>query len=188
MTILEACEQALLEMDGRAPLKYIYFRVKKLVKLNGKTPEESIRSEIYHHPERFRKRNDKNGWWELASYQTEIAELNQRIKELEEENEILRAVKTEDDFVRRLVEETKKQYKHDKEKTEVIRQILYNMKMSEAEAELDAWIVGKEYKPSLDVHLELFNNKNTNIETNYGPNVDVHDGGTVSLPDKSIKQ
>lgn len=185
MTILEACEQALLEMDGRAPLKYIYFRVKKLVKLNGKTPEESIRSEIYHHPERFRKRNDKNGWWELTSYQTEIAELNQRIKELEEENERLRAVKTEDDFVRRLVEETKNLYKYEKDKMKVIWQILHTLGRRDAEAIIDACLKDKDNQSSLNVNFNHYDNKNTNIETNYGTNVEVHDGGIVSLPNKS---
>ena len=188
MTILEACEQALVEMDGRAPLKYIYFRVKKLVKLKGNTPDESIRSEIYHHPERFRPRSDKKGWWELVSYQTEIAELKQRIGELEEENERLRAVKTEDDFVSRLVEETQNLYIYEKDKMKVIRQILHTLGRKDAEAVIDVCLKDKDNKSPLNLHLELVDKKNTNIEKNYGANVDVHDGGMVGLPDRSIKQ
>jgi hypothetical protein len=87
-----------------------------------------------------------DGWWELVSFQEDIATRDHRIHELEEENARLKAVRTEDDFVRRIVKETKKLYKHDKEKTEVIRQILYKVGRSDAEEELDAWIEGREYR------------------------------------------
>ncbi|MCR5678901.1 MAG: hypothetical protein K6G08_01645 [Prevotella sp.] len=35
---------------------------------------------------------------------------------------------------------------------------------------------------NVNLHLELFSNKDTNIDKNYGPNIDNHNGGTLSLP------
>ena len=100
------------------------------------------------------------------SYQEDIARRDQRIKELMEENKRLKAVKTEDDFVRRLVRETKNLYKHDKGKTEVIRQILYKVGRGDAEEELDAWIEGREYKSSVNVQGDLVINKQVGNEVN----------------------
>lgn len=37
-------------------------------------------------------------------------------------------------------------------------------------------------------HLELVNKKETNIDRNYGPNIDNHDGGVLGLPNKDKKQ
>lgn len=36
---------------------------------------------------------------------------------------------------------------------------------------------------NVNLHFELFNNKETNIDRNYGPNIE-HNGGTLALPDK----
>lgn len=98
------------------------------------------------------------------SYQEEIALRDLRIKELEEENERLKNVRSENDFVRKLVRETKKLYKHEKEKTEVIRQILYKLGRTDAEEELDVWIEGKEYKPSVNVAGDYVVNKHVENE------------------------
>jgi len=62
------------------------------------------------------------------------------------------------------VRETKKLYKHEKEKTEVIRQILYKLGRTDAEEELDAWIEGKEYKPSVNVAGDYVVNKHVENE------------------------
>ncbi|MBR6606494.1 MAG: hypothetical protein IKK92_11645, partial [Prevotella sp.] len=87
-----------------------------------------------------------------------------QIAELTDEIKRLKAIKTEDDFVRRMVKETKLLYKHEKEKTDVVRQILYKLGRSDEEAELDAWIEGKEYKPIMNVTGDYVLNKNVQNE------------------------
>ncbi|UKK68263.1 HIRAN domain-containing protein [Prevotella communis] len=39
---------------------------------------------------------------------------------------------------------------------------------------------------NVNVHVELFSNKDTNIDKNFGPNIE-HNGGTLSLPNKNIE-
>ena len=57
-------------------------------------------------------------------------------------------------------------YKHEKSKTEVIRQILYKVGRSDAEEELDAWIEGREYKPSINIAGDYIANKHVTNEVN----------------------
>ena len=74
----------------------------------SKNKEATIRNCLQMSPKVFRRSPSKPaGWWELISYQEEIDKRDQRIRELAEENEQLKSVKTEDDFVKRLVKETK---------------------------------------------------------------------------------
>lgn len=169
MTQKEAIVKALQTLGGRAQLKEIYPLALEFGNFRGsKDKEATIRNCLQTSPKSFRRSPDKpSGWWELVSFQKEIARRDLRIKELMEENERLKAVKTEDDFVRKLVRETKKLYKHEKEKTEVIRQILYKVGRGDAEEELDAWIEGKEYKPSFNVQGDLVVNKNVEHEVNH---------------------
>ncbi len=47
LTIKDAIERAIGQAGGRADLKQIYATVKKLRRLQGKTPDESIRSDLY---------------------------------------------------------------------------------------------------------------------------------------------
>lgn len=155
-------------LGGRARLKEIYPLAVEIGDFSGSKDEKAtIRNCLLTSPKCFRRSPDKpDGWWELISYQEEIADLDRQIKELMEENERLKAVKTEDDFVRRLVRETKNLYKHEKDKIEVIRQILYKVGRSDAEEELDAWIEGREYKPSLNVAGDFVMSKNVEHEVN----------------------
>ena len=37
---------------------------------------------------------------------------------------------------------------------------------------------------NVNLHFEIINNKDTNIDKNFGPNIDNHDGGLLNLPDK----
>lgn len=83
-------------------------------------------------------------------YRKQIEEVQAHIKELESTIEELKKVPTEDDFVKRMVKETKKLFKHERDKAEVIRQILYKTGRTDAEEELDAWIEGKE-KPLVKI-------------------------------------
>lgn len=107
-------------------------------------------------------------WYEdEAKEQDEkIKKLEIQIKELEVEVDRLKQQPTEDSFVKRLVKETKKLYKHERAKAEVIRQILYKVGRSDAEAELDAWIEGKEKSTTIHVAGDLVQNKNVDNEVN----------------------
>lgn len=89
---------------------------------------------------------------DLKSRETEqkLIEAEKQIIELKAAIEELKKIPSEDDFVKRLVKETKKLYKHEKEKTEVIRQILYKVGRLDAEAELDAWIEDRQ-KPLVNI-------------------------------------
>ena len=140
MTQKEAIIKALEILGGRALLSDIYSHVLKMTKFKpGSNAKATIRTTLQRNPYLFRQSEAKRGVWELVSFQEDIAVRDRRIRELEEENARLRAVKTEDDFVKRLVKETKNLYKHERSKTEVIRQILYKVGRSDAEEELDAY-------------------------------------------------
>lgn len=183
MTQKEAIIKALEVFGGRAELSDLYPHVLKMTKFKpGSNAKATIRTTLQRNPYVFRQSEAKRGVWELVSFQEDIAARDRRIKELEEENARLRTVKTEDDFVKRLVEETKKLYKHERSKTEVIRQILYKVGRSDAEEELDAWIEGREHKTAVSVAGDLVLKKETNIDNNYAPNIE-QNGGTISLPD-----
>lgn len=107
---------------------------------------------------------DENKIVELAA---DNAKKDREIRVLKQQDlERHRKLPTADDFVKRLVKEAKKLYKHDNDKIEVIRQILYNLGCIEAEAELDAWIEGREYKPSVNVEGDYVVTKNVENEVN----------------------
>lgn len=163
MTQKEAIIEALNRLGGKAALKDIYRFAYSLADFSGsKDWKATIRWYLQKETDSFR--STKRGWWELVSFQEDIAVRDKRIKELEVEVETLRKIPKEDDFVRRLVRETKILYKHETDKIEVIRQILYKVGRSDAEEELDAWIEGKEYKPSLNVTGDYVVNKNVDNE------------------------
>ena len=166
MTINEACIKVLTELGGRAPLKLLCMKVQEIVVFKGATPYNSICTELINHPKNFRRTEGKKGWWELVSYQEDIACRNQRIKELEEDNARLKNVRTEDDFVKKFVQETKHFFKHDRKKADTIRQIMIKVGRSDADKELDAWIEGREYKPSINVAGDYVLNKHVDNEAN----------------------
>ena len=154
MTISEACEKVLIDLGGRAQLPDIYPRVLKLVTFTGATPKNSIRTEMKNHPLIFRHSPNKpKGWWELVSYQEEIASRDKRIKELEEENARLKSIKTEDAFVEKMLKETKKRFKHESERNKAVAvsQILAWAGREDASENLDEWLEGKE-KPFIAVN------------------------------------
>lgn len=174
MTQKEAIIKALEKLGGRAQLKEIYPLAMVLGDFTGsEKPENTIRNYLYTNPDCFIKSPNKpKGWWELISFQEEIADMKKRIEALEEENARLKAVPTEDDFVNKLVTDAKNRYKYEKDMIKAIRAILYNLGRTEDAAKLDAWIEGKEYKPSMNVEGDVHVHGNFN---------DVHDNKTVSL-------
>ena len=89
MTQGEAVIKALEDLGGKASLKQIYALAKTYVTFGTKTPEESIRAILLRSP-KAKQKVKGSGWWELVSYQEEIARLEQtisardkRIQELE---------------------------------------------------------------------------------------------------------
>ena len=175
MTISEACEKVLIDLGGRAQLPDIYPRVLKLVTFTGATPKNSIRTEMKNHPLIFRHSPNKpKGWWELVSYQEEIASRDKRIKELEEENARLKSIKTEDAFVEKMLKETKKRFKHESERNKAVAvsQILAWAGREDASENLDEWLEGKE-KPFIAVNGDYVVSKHVENEID-----NVEAGGT----------
>ena len=167
MTQKEAIIKALEMLGGRANLKQIYPLAMELTFFGGNTPENTIRNYLQKNPKLFRPSPGKpSGWWELTSFQEEIAELKAEIQTLKEENEILRAVPTEDDFVNKLVTDAENRYKYEKDMIKAIRTILYNLGRTEDAAKLDAWIDGREYKPSMNFEGDYVVNKHIDHEVN----------------------
>jgi hypothetical protein len=41
---------------------------------------------------------------------------------------------------------------------------------------------------NVNFYFDILNNKDTNIDKNYGPNIDNHDGGVLGLPGKEIME
>lgn len=168
MTQKEAIVKALQTLGGRAQLKAIYPLAVEFGDFSrSKDKEATIRNCLLTSPKCFRRSPDKpSGWWELVSYQEELAKRDLRIKKLMEENERLKAVKTEDDFVERFVEEAKRFYKHERKKADAIRQIMIKVGRRDAEADIDAWIEGREYKSSVNVQGDFVMNKSVEHEVN----------------------
>ena len=154
MTQKEALEQALKDLGGRAHLQDIYpVAIKYITHKEGSKIYDSLRGCI-HDKRRFRPSPDKpQGWYELLSYQEEIASRDKRIKELEEENAQLKSIKTEDAFVEKMLKETKKRFKHESERNKAVAvsQILAWAGREDASENLDEWLEGKE-KPFIAVN------------------------------------
>ena len=175
MTQKDALEQALKDLGGRAHLQDIYpVALKYITHKEGSKIYDSLRGCI-HDKRRFRPSPDKpQGWYELLSYQEEIASRDKRIKELEEENVRLKSVKTEDDFVEKMLKETKKRFKHESERNKAVAvsQILAWAGREDASENLDEWLEGKE-KPFIAVNGDYVVSKHVENEID-----NVEAGGT----------
>ena len=110
MTIKEACIKVLTESGGRAPLKILCMKVQELVVFKGATPYNSICTELLTHPKDFRRTEGKKGWWELTSFQEEMAELKQQVAELTEINKQIMAIPKEADFIEKFLQEVMNDY------------------------------------------------------------------------------
>lgn len=144
MTQKDAIVEALRRLGGKAKMSEICKLARETGDFSGSNaPDNTIRNCIYTNPRDFRK-SEQRGWWELVSYQEEIARRDKLIWELQKENARLRAVPTEDAFVRRFVRETQHFFKHDRKKADIVRQIMIKVGRMDADKELDAWIEGRE--------------------------------------------
>lgn len=111
----------------------------------------------------------------IKELEDKLAEKACEVYELEVEVARLKKVPSEDEFVKRLVKETKNLYKHEKEKTDVIRQILYKVGRSKEEAELDAWIEKREKRFNIRTKKIEIGTLNTEAVN------DVHGNNNVNL-------
>ena len=93
MTQGEAVIKALEDLGGKASLKQIYALAKTYVTFGTKTPEESIRAILLRSP-KAKQKVKGSGWWELVSYQEEIARLEQTISARDERIQELEAQMT----------------------------------------------------------------------------------------------
>lgn len=165
MTQKEAIIEALKRLGGKANLNDIYRLAYTIADFSGsKDWKATIRWYLQKEENAFR--STKRGWWELISYQEDIASRDQRIRELEKENAQLKNVRTEEDFVKRFVKETKHFFKHDRKKADAVRQIMIKVGRADADKELDAWIDGREYKPYYNFAGDYVVNKQVNHEVN----------------------
>lgn len=147
MTHVEALKQVIEELGGRARLIDIYPRVVKLVHFKeGSDIKATLRSALLRHPLHFRQSPGMpdGGWWELVSYQEEMAALKNRVAVLELKVEQLMAIPKEAEFVEKFLQEIMDEYKRRRKEADPIRNILRHMGHEEAAAVLDAWIDEKE--------------------------------------------
>ena len=143
----EAVITALQRLGGRAHLADIYRLAHPLADWSGSQDwKATLRWYLQKGADTFR--SHKRGWWELISYQEELASRDARIKELETEVERLKTIPTEDDFVARFVKKVKHNLKRDKKTVEEIRKLMDTLGRSDADKELDEWLQGK-HKPAV---------------------------------------
>lgn len=145
MTQKDALELALKELGGRAHLQDIYpIALKYITHKEGSKIYDSLRG-CMHDKRRFRPSPGMpRGWYELPSYQEELATLKMENAELKEENMQLRAIPKEADFVESFLQEVMNEYKRKRGEADPIRNILRHMRHEEAAAVLDAWIDERE--------------------------------------------
>lgn len=149
-----AIAKALDERGGRARLIEIYPRIFELsVFKEDSDKQATIRATLQRHPEMFRRSPGKpKGWWELVSFQEDIASRDNRIAELEEQlvardKEIadLKQQETAELFVGRMIEATKTVFATKRNDARPVQQVLVVMNRMEQQ-ELMEWIIGKPTK------------------------------------------
>lgn len=80
LTHKEAVKKVLKELGGRARLRDIYPRVIPLVKYKpGSDIKATLRRLLQTTPNLFRRTEGRKGWWELVSFQEELAVRDRKI-------------------------------------------------------------------------------------------------------------
>ena len=163
MTQKEALEQALKELGGRAHLQDIYpIALKYITHKEGSKIYDSLRGCI-HDKRRFRHSPGMpTGWYELISYQDEIAKYKQEIVKRDEEIsslkrkvELLEKRPTVEEFIRKLVKASKSLFKIHRDHADYIRQALEVLGFTKDAEELASWIEHKENRlASTNMHLK----------------------------------
>ena len=146
MTQKAAIVKALEERGGRARLTDIYPRVIELATFKEDSDKQAtIRTTMQRHPELFRHSPGKpDGWWELVSFQEEIAELKQHVSELTETNRLLATIPKDINLIEKMLPEMMDVCMHERMKADPLRIVLRHLGYEEAAAVLDAWIGEKE--------------------------------------------
>ncbi len=186
MTQKEAIEMALQKLGGRAPLHEIYPLAIEIGDFSGsKNKEATIRNYLQTSPYCFRRSIGKpKGWYELISFQDDIAtrdnqisKLEARLREKDQEITELKMVPSEDDFVKRLVNATKNLFGINRKHADYVRQVLLKLGRDKEQEELLAWIERREQKPVKKVtkkiiqkinNSQVFNGSITESEFNSG--------------------
>ena len=151
MTQKEAIIEALKRFGGKAILNDIYRFAYTLADFSGsKDWKATIRWYLQKETDAFR--SSKRGWWELVSFQEEIASRDNRIAELEallidRDKEIseLKQQETADLFVGRMIDATKTVFATKRNDARPVQQVLVVMNCPE-QKELMEWIIGKPTK------------------------------------------
>ena len=151
MTQKEAIIEALKRLGGKANLNEIYRFAYTLADFSGsKDWKATIRWYLQKETDAFR--SSKRGWWELVSFQEEIASRDNRIAELEallidRDKEIseLKQQETADLFVGRMIDATKTVFATKRNDARPVQQVLVVMNCPEQQ-ELMEWIIGKPTK------------------------------------------
>jgi len=151
MTQKEAIIEALKRLGGKANLNDIYRFAYTLADFSGsKDWKATIRWYLQKETDSFR--SSKRGWWELVSYQEEIAIRDRRIAELEaqlsaKDKEIaeLKQQETIDSFVGRMIDASKTVFATKRNDARPVQQVLVVMNRPEQQ-ELMEWIIGKPAK------------------------------------------
>ena len=83
LTHKEAIKQALEKLGGRARLRDIYpLVIPYIVYKPGSDIRATLRRQLQTTPELFRHTEKRRGWWELVSYQEELAVNDRKFEEL----------------------------------------------------------------------------------------------------------
>lgn len=177
MTQKKAIIKALEEHGGRATLTEIYPRVIQLATFKpGSDKKATIRTTLQRNPSIFRPSPGKpKGWWELTSFQEEIANRDRRIAELEallscknEEISELKQRETADDFVGRMIYATKTVFATKRNDARPVQQVLVVMNRPEQQ-KLMEWIIEKPTKAAnktitKKIIQKTINNGNTYVD------------------------
>ena len=148
MTQKEAIIEALKRLGGKANLNDIYRFAYTLADFSGsKDWKATIRWYLQKETDAFR--SSKRGWWELVSFQEEIASRDNRIAELEallidRDKEIseLKQQETADFFVGRMIDATKTIFATKRNDARPVQQVLVVMNRPEQQ-NLMEWILWK---------------------------------------------
>ena len=146
MTQREATVKARKDLGGRAKLPDIYLHVVKLLEKKSISEIEApVRGLLQRDKLLFRRPPDKpTGWYELTSYQEEVAAIKKENEELKESNKRLTSIPKEAEFIEKFLDEVMDVYKYDRKKADPIRIIMRTLGHEEAVAVLTAWIDEKE--------------------------------------------
>ena len=186
MTQKEAIEKALQILGGRASLKEIYPLAFQYGDFSGsKDKEATIRNYLQTSPKMFRHSPGMpTGWYELISYQDEIAKFKQEIVKRDEEIsslkrkvELLEKRPTVEDFIRKLVKATKSLFKIYRSHADYIRQALEVLGFTKDAEELASWIEHKENRLADAVE---------KMAEKPAVQVDIKDGAHAQISEQSI--